>query len=96
MVYGGLDGIVTRFFFILCGCQLDLSFTVIAGAAGGDFSTTVVLVLGFASLIGNGDESCRTLPDLCIRMFQPFLWGSVIMSAHWWVWFDSVLSLCAG
>lgn len=40
-VYGGIDGAVT-------------TFAVVAGATGARFSTTVVLVLGFANLIADG------------------------------------------
>lgn len=40
-VYGGIDGAVT-------------TFAVVAGAAGAGFSTTVVIVLGFANLIADG------------------------------------------
>jgi hypothetical protein len=40
-VYGGIDGAVT-------------TFAVVAGATGAGFSTTVVLVLGFANLIADG------------------------------------------
>lgn len=40
-VYGGIDGAVT-------------TFAVVAGAAGAGFSSTVVIVLGFANLIADG------------------------------------------
>lgn len=40
-VYGGIDGAVT-------------TFAVVAGATGARFSTTVILVLGFANLIADG------------------------------------------
>lgn len=40
-VYGGIDGAVT-------------TFAVVAGAAGAGFSTTVIIVLGFANLIADG------------------------------------------
>ena len=40
-VYGGIDGAVT-------------TFAVVAGATGARFSTTVLLVLGFANLIADG------------------------------------------
>ncbi len=41
VVYGGLDGIIT-------------TFAVVAGATGASFSTTVLLVLGFANLFADG------------------------------------------
>lgn len=40
-VYGGIDGSVT-------------TFAVVAGATGAHFSTSVVIVLGFANLIADG------------------------------------------
>ncbi len=40
-VYGGIDGAVT-------------TFAVVAGATGAQFSTQVILVLGFANLIADG------------------------------------------
>lgn len=40
-VYGGIDGAVT-------------TFAVVAGSAGARFSTSVILVLGFANLIADG------------------------------------------
>lgn len=40
-VYGGLDGIIT-------------TFAVVAGVAGAALSSSVVLILGFANLIGDG------------------------------------------
>ncbi len=40
-VYGGIDGAVT-------------TFAVVAGATGARFSTTIILVLGFANLIADG------------------------------------------
>jgi VIT1/CCC1 family predicted Fe2+/Mn2+ transporter len=40
-IYGGLDGIIT-------------TFAVVAGAAGASLSSGVVLILGFANLIGDG------------------------------------------
>ena len=40
-VYGGTDGAVT-------------TFAVVAGAAGASLSSTIVLILGFANLIGDG------------------------------------------
>lgn len=41
MVYGGLDGIIT-------------TFAVVAGVAGASLAAGVVLILGFANLIGDG------------------------------------------
>ncbi len=41
LVYGGLDGIIT-------------TFAVVAGVAGASLSAGVVLILGFANLIGDG------------------------------------------
>jgi len=41
MVYGGLDGTIT-------------TFAVVAGVAGASLSSGVVLILGFANLIGDG------------------------------------------
>jgi len=40
-IYGGIDGAVT-------------TFAIIAGVVGADFSTTVILVLGFANLLADG------------------------------------------
>jgi len=40
-IYGGIDGTVT-------------TFAIVAGVVGADFSTTVVLVLGFANLLADG------------------------------------------
>jgi len=40
-VYGGIDGSVT-------------TFAVVAGAAGAELSTNIVLILGFANLIADG------------------------------------------
>ncbi len=40
-VYGGIDGAIT-------------TFAVVAGATGADFSTSVVIVLGFANLVADG------------------------------------------
>lgn len=40
-VYGGIDGAVT-------------TFAVVAGATGANFSTKIILVLGFANLIADG------------------------------------------
>jgi vacuolar iron transporter family protein len=40
-VYGGMDGAVT-------------TFAVVAGSAGAHFSTTILIVLGFANLIADG------------------------------------------
>jgi len=40
-VYGGLDGIVT-------------TFAVVAGVAGASLSSAIVLIMGFANLIGDG------------------------------------------
>mgnify|MGYP006199197463 CR=1 FL=1 len=37
MIFGGLDGILT-------------SFAIVAGAAGGNLSTNVVLILGFSNI----------------------------------------------
>ncbi len=41
MVYGGLDGIIT-------------TFAVVAGVAGAELSAGIVLILGFANLLGDG------------------------------------------
>ena len=41
LVYGGLDGIIT-------------TIAVVAGVAGASLSTGIVLILGFANLIGDG------------------------------------------
>eukprot|EP01084_Bolivina_argentea_P208468 355409_1 len=41
IIYGGLDGIIT-------------TFAIVAGIAGADLSTEVILVLGFANLIADG------------------------------------------
>src|SRR3989344_9618638 len=41
VVYGGLDGIIT-------------TFAVVAGVAGASLSANIVLILGFANLIGDG------------------------------------------
>lgn len=41
LVYGGLDGIIT-------------TFAVVSGAAGASLSASVVLILGFANLLGDG------------------------------------------
>jgi len=41
IVYGGLDGIIT-------------TFAVVAGVAGASLSSGIVLILGFANLIGDG------------------------------------------
>jgi VIT1/CCC1 family predicted Fe2+/Mn2+ transporter len=41
LVYGGLDGIIT-------------TFAVVAGVAGASLSAGIVLILGFANLIGDG------------------------------------------
>ena len=40
-VYGGIDGSVT-------------TFAVVAGAIGASFSSTVILILGFANLLADG------------------------------------------
>ncbi|NQY66154.1 MAG: VIT1/CCC1 transporter family protein [Flavobacteriales bacterium] len=40
-VYGGIDGSVT-------------TFAVVAGSAGAEFSTTIIMVLGFANLLADG------------------------------------------
>ena len=40
-VYGGIDGSVT-------------TFAVVAGSAGAEFSTTIIIVLGFANLLADG------------------------------------------
>lgn len=41
LVYGGLDGIIT-------------TFAVVAGVVGANLSSAVILILGFANLIGDG------------------------------------------
>ena len=41
IIYGGLDGIIT-------------TFAIVAGIAGADLATEVILVLGFANLIADG------------------------------------------
>mmetsp|Transcript_2957 Transcript_2957/g.2489 ORF Transcript_2957/g.2489 Transcript_2957/m.2489 type:complete len:293 (+) Transcript_2957:69-947(+) len=41
IIYGGLDGIIT-------------TFAIVAGIAGADLTTDVILVLGFANLIADG------------------------------------------
>jgi len=41
LVYGGLDGVIT-------------TFAVVSGAAGASLSASVVLILGFANLLGDG------------------------------------------
>lgn len=41
LIYGGLDGIIT-------------TFAVVAGVAGASLSPSVVLILGFANLVGDG------------------------------------------
>lgn len=41
LVYGGLDGVIT-------------TFAVVSGAAGASLSASVVLILGFANLFGDG------------------------------------------
>mmetsp|Transcript_66836 Transcript_66836/g.106273 ORF Transcript_66836/g.106273 Transcript_66836/m.106273 type:complete len:293 (-) Transcript_66836:114-992(-) len=41
IIYGGLDGIIT-------------TFAIVAGIAGADLSTEVILVLGFANLVADG------------------------------------------
>ncbi|MDO8480764.1 MAG: VIT1/CCC1 transporter family protein, partial [Nanoarchaeota archaeon] len=41
LVYGGLDGIIT-------------TFAVVAGVAGANLEPTIILILGFANLLGDG------------------------------------------
>lgn len=63
-VYGAIDGTVT-------------TFAVVAGAAGAGLSSTIIVILGFANLIGDGFSmgasaylSAKSERDLKIRKYQ--------------------------
>lgn len=63
IVYGGLDGIVT-------------SFAVVAGVIGANMNAEVILVLGFAKLLG--DALAMGIGD-CIPFIAPRLHSNLFM-----------------